>query len=124
MARIHHDPVFVLHRLYAHHNLHGTANEKENQHVIKRTILKGMVRFYIYRMKNQDITSKIGLYRRKSAIYHQKSDYIGEKQDISSKIGLYLRKTAIYQRNLNYIDETPLNNKVDKTLTCNLYCYM
>jgi hypothetical protein len=74
LARIHHDPVFVIHRLYAHHNLHGTANEKENQHVMKRTILKGMVRFYLYRMKLR--------------IYHQNSDYIDEKkQYISGKSG-------------------------------------
>lgn len=98
MARIHHDPVFVLHRLYAHHNLHGTANEKENQHVMKRTILKGMVRFYLYRMKKQEISAEIGLYRRKTAIYHRNLDYISETADISPKIAIYPRKS-------DYIDE-------------------
>jgi hypothetical protein len=85
LARIHHDPVFVLHRLYAHHNLHGTANEKENQHVMKRTILKGMVRFYLYRMKNQDISAKLRLYHQKSGFIDEKQQYISEIWIISPK---------------------------------------
>jgi hypothetical protein len=111
LARIHHDPIFVLHRLYAHHNLHGTANEKENQHVMKRTILKGMVRFYLYRMKigyiseTAVISSKNGIYRRKTAIYHRKLQYIDETADISAKLRLYHQKSDYIDEKQQYISE-------------------
>ncbi|KRF47895.1 hypothetical protein ASG97_18915 [Bacillus sp. Soil745] len=68
---------------------------------MKRTILKGMVRFYLYRMK---ISTKIRIFHQNSdyidenSIYQRNLDYISETADISPKI-------AIYQRNSDYIDE-------------------
>ena len=74
---------------------------------MKRTILKGMVRFYLYRMKKQDISAKIGLYRLKTAIYHRNLDYISETPDISPEIAIYHRKSDYIDEKRQYISETP-----------------
>ncbi|MFJ7994504.1 hypothetical protein ACIQY5_20325 [Peribacillus frigoritolerans] len=87
---------------------------------MKRTILKGMVRFYLYRMKNQDISAKLRLYHQKKKrnistknsnisaeirIYHRKLEYIDETADISAKLRLYHQKTGFIDEKQQYISE-------------------